>query len=267
MLEELYNRISPACCYVTVFLNDEKISEGTGYAYTPEGQVLTAAHVVTGRFPIRRSDYRTPELKIFCKFPCVPVAEYAVVMCCPEIQVSGFTSNVQLDMAVLHPKVPFSHTVHRIPVPLETPRLGQRVFMAGYSEELRLPFDVDRLLSSVTEGADAFRAAMDKGYQADMTGPLIKQGYIGNIRRIVATTEGRGTLECDVMYIDNAMHTGASGGPLINEKGEAIGVLSQRAVTTVDVGKEGNTRVPSGCTVAISLLPLRFAGAEASPAA
>ncbi|MGF6739579.1 S1 family peptidase [Paraburkholderia atlantica] len=260
MLEELYSRIAPACCYITVFLDDERISQGTGYAFTPEGQVLTAAHVVAGRFPVRKGDYTAPGLKIFCKFPGVPVAEYAVAMCCPEIQVQGFKSNVQLDMAVLHPKVPFSHTVHRIPVPLETPRLGQRVFMAGYSEELRLPFDVDRLLSPATEGADTFRAAMEKGYQADMTGPLFKQGHIGNIRRIVAGGS-HGTLECDVMYIDNAMHTGASGGPLFNERGEAIGILSQRAVTTVDVGKEGNTRVPSGSTVAISLLPLRFAGA------
>jgi hypothetical protein len=267
MLEKLYNRISPACCSITVFLDDERISEGTGYAYTPSGEILTAAHVVTGRFPIRRSDYTAPELKIFCKFPGVPVAEYVVVMCCPEIQVPGFTSTVQLDMAVLHPKVPFSHSVHWIPVPLETPRLGQRVFMAGYSEELRLPFDVDRLLSPATEGADAFRAAMEKGYQADMTGPLFKQGHIGNIRRIAASAEGRGTLECDVMYIDNAMHPGASGGPLFNEKGEAIGVLSQRAVTTVDVGKEGNIRVPSGCSVAISLLPLCFARVTFSTAA
>lgn len=267
MLEELYSRISPACCYLTVFLNDEKISEGSGFAFTRDGQVLTAAHVVTGRFPIRRSDYTDPALKIFCKFPGVPVAEYGVVMCCPEIQVPGFTSNVQLDLAVLHPKTPFPDTLHRIPVPLESPRLGQRVFMAGYSEELRLPFDIDRLPCPTTEGADAFKAAMEKGYQADMTGPLIKQGHIGNIRRIVVTAEGRGTLECDVTYIDNAMHTGASGGPLVNERGEAIGVLSQRAVTTIDVGKEGNTRVPSGCTVAISLLPLRFFGAGASTAA
>ncbi|CAM2139597.1 protein of unknown function [Pararobbsia alpina] len=39
---------------------------------------------------------------------------------------------------------------------------------------------------------------------------------------------------------------------------EAVGVLTQRVVTTVDVGKE-ETRVPSGSTVAISLLPLRLA--------
>lgn len=32
MLEELYKRISPACCYITIFLDDEKISEGTGFS-------------------------------------------------------------------------------------------------------------------------------------------------------------------------------------------------------------------------------------------
>ncbi|WP_156437365.1 MULTISPECIES: S1 family peptidase [Burkholderia] len=258
MLEELYSRISPACCYVTVFLDDEKISEGSGFAFTSNGQVLTAAHVVTGRFPIRTSDHTDPSLKIFCKFPGLPVAEYAVVMCCMEIQVPGFLRPVQLDLAVLNPKVPLPADVQHILAVLEPPRLGQRVFLAGYSEELRLPFDVDRLLSPEMQGADAFKSAMDKGYMADMTGPLIKQGYIGNLRRIVVEVAGRGTLECDVMYIDNAMHPGASGGPVFNERGEAIGILSQRAVTSVEYGADGRAQIPSGSTVAISLVPLRF---------
>ncbi len=92
---------------------------------------------------------------------------------------------------------------------------------------------------------------------ADMTGPLIKQGHIANLRRMVATVGGR-NLECDLMYVDNAMHPGASGGPVVSERGEAIGVLSQRAVTAVDAGRDSMIKVPSGCTVAISLLPLRF---------
>ncbi|MCA8275739.1 serine protease [Burkholderia sp. AU30280] len=258
MLEELYNRISPACCYITVFLDDEKISEGTGYSFTTDGQVLTAAHVVTGRFPILLSDYTDPALKIFCKFPGLPVAEYVVVMCCLEIQVPGLSENIQLDLAVLHAKAPLPSAPPHIPVTVdESPRLGQRVIMAGYSEELSVPFSVDRLLSPTAKGADAFKAAMEKGYMADMTGPLIKQGHVANLRRIVASVASR-NLECDLVYIDNAMHPGASGGPLINERGEAIGVLSQRAVTAVDGGKDGMIKVPSGCTVAISLLPLKF---------
>lgn len=257
MLEELYRRISPACCYITVLLDDEEISQGTGFAFTPDGQVLTAAHVAVGRIPVQKGDYDSPGLKILCKFPGVPQAEYAVTMRCPEIQVQGFKKNVQLDMTALCPKVPFSHNLPWIPVPLETPRLGQRVFMAGYSEEVLFPFEIDRLLSPDMEGADSFRAAMKKGHQADMTGPLFKQGHVGNIRRIVADGS-HGRLECDVMYIDNAMNTGASGGPLFNERGEAIGILTQRAVTSIDVGKE-KAQVPSGSTVAISLLPLRHA--------
>jgi hypothetical protein len=42
MFTNLYNRIAPACCYITVFLNDERVSECTGFAYTSAGEVLTA---------------------------------------------------------------------------------------------------------------------------------------------------------------------------------------------------------------------------------
>jgi hypothetical protein len=265
MLEELYSRISAACCYITVFLDNEKISEGSGFAFTPNGQVITAAHVVTGRFPIQLKDYTDPSQRIYCKFPGLPIAEYVVCLCGMTINVPGFRAPVQFDLAVLSPKQPHPTDVQWIPVPAESPRLGQRVFLAGYSEELRVPFDADRLLLPETDGAAAFKAAMDGGYMADMTGPLIKQGHVGNLRRIVTEIVGAGTLECDVMYIDNAMHQGASGGPVFNEQGEAVGVVSQRAVTSVEYGTDGRANVPSGCTVAISLTPLRFFPAEPGP--
>ena len=79
MFVELYKRVSPACCYITVFLGHEKISDGTGFAYSPNGEVLTAAHVVTGRWPIHHADYKDPDLKIYCKFPERPLAEYKVL--------------------------------------------------------------------------------------------------------------------------------------------------------------------------------------------
>ena len=137
MYSEIYQRVESACCYITVFLGEEKVSEGTGFAFTPNGLVLTAAHVVTG--------------------------------------------------------------------------------------------------------------------------PLFKRGIIGNIRRIVAENKTAGEqVECEVMYVDNVMNSGASGGPLFNANGEAVGVISQRAVTAVDTGKEAMLKVPSGCTIALSLAPLRY---------
>lgn len=257
LYSELYKRIEPACCYITVFLGEEKVSEGTGFSYTPNGEVLTAAHVVTGRWPIRHEDYKDPSQKIFCKFPDLPLLEYGVFFCCIDVDVPAFVGRVQLDLALLLPKEQLPDLFPHVSAKIHPPRLGEEVFMAGYSEEVELPFRVDKLLAEKAPGAQAFRDAIHKGYMADMTGPLFKRGVVGNIRRIVAENSAAGErLECDVMYIDNAMNPGASGGPLFNRNGEAVGVISQRAVTAVDGGKETMLKVPSGCTVAISLAPL-----------
>lgn len=261
MHTELYPKIAKACCLITVFIDDEKVSEGTGFAYTQEGHVLTAAHVVTGRWPIRHDDYRDPNQKIYCKFPGLPVLEYSVVFCSIGIQVSAFTGPVQIDLAALEPKkqevAPQSYPF--IPAKVEPPRLGEQVFMAGYSEEVELPFKVDSVLRPETSGVQAFQEAMSKGYMADMMGPLFKRGVVGNIRRIIAeNTKSGDRVDCDVLYVDNAMHPGASGGPLFNASGEAVGVVSQRAVTSVDSGKQAMLPIPSGCTVAVSLAPLDY---------
>lgn len=256
MSPEILQRVADACCYITVFIDDEKVSEGTGFAYTSMGEVLTAAHVVTGRWPIRHDDYKDPTQVIYCKFAGLPAAEYRVFFCGIDIEVAAFKSLVQLDLAILLPKQTFAVAVPYISANPNPPKLGERVCMAGFSEELELPFNVDKLLDHDYAGASAFREAMRTGYMADMTGPLLKQGNVGNLRRIGAeNTQSGDCIECDVMYIDNAMHHGASGGPLINEHGDAVGVVSQRAVTRVDVGEE-KVRIPSGCTLAISLAPL-----------
>lgn len=50
------------------------------------------------------------------------------------------------------------------------------------------------------------------------------------------------------------MHSGASGGPVINEKGKAIGVITKRAVTSVSYPDLDNPKkdVPSGSALAIT---------------
>lgn len=256
MNPEMLQRVADACCYITVFVGDEKISDGTGFAYTESGEVLTAAHVVTGRWPIRDEDYKDPNQRIYCKFAGVPLAEYRVFFCCIDLEVATFTSRIQLDLAILLPRQPFSSPLPCIPATVKTPSLGERVAIAGFSEEVELPFNVDRLLQRDFPGVSEFHEAMRTGYMADMCGPLLKQGNVGNLRRIVAESSTTGNrVECDVMYIDKSMHFGASGGPIVNENGEAVGVVSQRAVTRVDIGQE-KARVPSGCTVALSLAPL-----------
>lgn len=264
---EALQRVADGICYITVYLGAERVSEGTGFAYTASGEVLTAAHVVTGRFPIRHDDYKNPAQLIYCKFAGLPEAEYSVFFCSIELDVAAFTGRIQLDLAVLLPKQPFAAPVPYIPANPNPPKLGEPVCVAGFSEEMELPFNVDKLLKHDQPGAPQFREAMKFGYMADMMGPLLKHGNVANIRRIAAeNTESGDHIECDVMYIDNGMHPGASGGPVVNQMGEAVGVISQRAVTRIDVGEE-RVRVPSGCTVALSLAPLLHIARKAGGAA
>jgi len=256
MLNELYEKVSTSCCYVTVFLGEEKISEGSGFAYMATGEVLTAAHVVTGRWPIQTADYRAPDQRIFCKFPGVPLVEYTIFFCAITVNVQSFSEPIQLDLAVLLPKSPFVEAVSHLRALVHPPQLGERVFVAGYSDELVLPFQFDKLLTKTDDGVPAYLEAMEKGYMADMTGPLIKQGHVGNIRRVIAENTSTGDrIECDFMYIDNSMHSGASGGPVFNENGDAVGVITKRAVTSASQEHYPKLEVPSGCTIGLGLQP------------
>lgn len=258
--QSLYERVSRACCYVTVFLGNEKISDGTGFAINPEGQIITAAHVITGRWPIRREDYVDPEVKIFAKFAGLPLIEYAVVLCGITVEVNGFSEPIQIDQALLVPKkLPATTVPHILALPYP-PALGQEVFLAGYSDELVLPFSIERILPNEMDGVSAFQEAMEKGYMADMTGPLIKRGIVGNVRRIVAQNTVSGiTLECDIFYVDNSVHSGASGGPVFDTMGNAVGVITQRATTTATQSEGQKIVLPSGATVGLSLQPMELA--------
>ena len=52
------------------------------------------------------------------------------------------------------------------------------------------------------------------------------------------------------------MHSGASGGSMINKSGDAVGIITQRAVTSASQKEALSLSIPSGSTVAISIQPL-----------
>lgn len=162
-----------------MFLDDKKISDGTGFAFSEKGDVLTAAHVVTGTWPIKEEDYKTSGLRIFCKFPGIPLVEYKVVFCAITLVVSGFSEPIQLDLAALVAKpansiaVPFLRTI------VHPPKLGQRVLLAGYSDELELPFDFEKLLVPEMHGVSIFLDAMQIGIHGRHDWPTNKARTCG----------------------------------------------------------------------------------------
>ncbi|WPO00636.1 serine protease [Pseudomonas sp. MUP55] len=257
MVNKIYESIKRSCGYVTVVLNGEKISQGTCFSYTPDGEIITAAHVVTGRMPIRLEDYSDPNAKIFVKFPGRPVIEYFVIFCSVGINVDAFSEIIQLDIAVLAPKekqtIPFSY----LPARLSPPRLGDRVFLSGFSDDLSLPFNFDRIAKRDFPGMQDFLSAMQTGYIADMMGPMTKSAIVGNHVRIQASnSEQKISVDFSLFYLDNGVNSGASGGPIVNEAGEAIGVISQRAVTSASQSTDTSLKVPAGATIGLSLEPI-----------
>ncbi|MBM0107128.1 trypsin-like peptidase domain-containing protein [Steroidobacter sp. S1-65] len=259
MYKDLYTKLSAACGYITVWEAGERVSQGTGFCFRADGQIITAAHVVTGRFPIRESDYTGPDTKILVKLVGQATAEYRVGFCGLTIQVPGFQAPVQIDLALLIPRVPPERPLSFIPASTTPPQLGEEVFCAGYSDELDTAFGVERMLDRGASGAAEFLTAMTQGYAADMTGPLIKRAVVGNSRRVIAeSTSTNIRIECDLIYVDNGMHSGASGGPVVNGQGDAVAVIAQRPMTTVSSKEYPGLRVPSGSTFALSLQPVEF---------
>ena len=257
MHQNLYRAISAACCHICVLLDDEIISEGSGFAFLSTGQVITAAHVVTGRLPIIEADYRDPRQRIYCKFPGRPQLEYTVNTCGLEVKVPGFSNSLQVDIATLVPKQAVQDAPFLV-ANTNPPQLGEIVFAAGYSDELTAPFRLNELVpGGVSVLNESFQSA-GGGYLTDLGGPIIKRGVIGNVIRCEAKFESDKELHIELFYIDNSIHSGASGGPICNVHGEAVGVITERSITSASQASMPGLVVPSGCTIGIGLQPLRI---------
>jgi hypothetical protein len=253
MYESLYKQIAKPLCSITVFLGDELISEGSGFAINEDGVVFTAAHVITGRMPIQERDYKDPNAKIFVKFSGMDALEYNVGTCGINISASGIGEVVQIDQAVIFPKSPLRLPFESVTIGYP-PELGEEVFFAGYSDELQVPFRIDKILEANAESI-TYGVAVRRGHRSDITGPMIKRGVVGNILKIetIEGTTGQ-IIKCSVFYIDNGIHSGASGGPIFNRQGQVIGVIVQRATTSAAQSADVGLEVPSGSTVGLSCL-------------
>ncbi|WP_204985559.1 hypothetical protein, partial [Escherichia coli] len=92
---------------------------------------------------------------------------------------------IQIDLAMLLPKQNYNVRYPVIEAYSTPPLLGEEVFMAGYSDELEVPFLVDKIIDRQYEGVADFLNEMERGYLADMTGPLIKRAVVGNSRKVL----------------------------------------------------------------------------------
>jgi hypothetical protein len=246
---------------VEVYQGEEKYSQGSGYCVHPEGFLVTAAHVVTNRLPIREEDWQDPAVSILARTSQGDFLRYEPVLCGITINFPGpLKEPLQIDLALLRPSEPRSGAEHLQVAAERWPAVGTPVLMAGFPDELETPLLWTRAIDyehpPIGESAEETRRKVERINQMLM----VKSGMIGHRSDLTIDPDGTGrkTLDVGAYYVDNAMHSGSSGGPVVDGRGLVIGTIAKRAATKVPFPelRDPNKDVPSGSALAISTFTL-----------
>jgi hypothetical protein len=117
------------------------------------------------------------------------LARYQPLLCGLTIQVGKYlTSPITIDLAVLRPIQP-QVSVPFLPLSLESPGLGTQVLMAGYPDDIKLPFSFDRMLNPTNPQLDAQRFNLDIARRLLM----IRSGMVGHKSGVVINNRAAGS--------------------------------------------------------------------------
>lgn len=253
---KLSQLLRAATYIVEVYEGEEKISAGSAFCVAENGGLVTAAHVVTGRTPIRTSDWQDPSISIIARTSQGSFAQYRTPLCGVQVVFPGpLKEPLQIDLAVLSPIEPQSGVPY-LNINYGLVPVGTQVLMAGFPDELELPLGWDKAVNfdfdAIRQSAVQTRRHVDRARQLLM----VKSGMIGHANDLLIDPDGSGSrqLLLGIYYVDNVMHSGASGGPVINMEGQVVGVITKRAVTKVSYPDlpNPNKEVPSGSALAIT---------------
>lgn len=250
---ELCLKLGEATYLVNAFLGEKPLDTqtsvgiGSGVAISSKGDLLTAAHVVTGRLPVRAEDVWDPALKILAKTARGKFIQYKPVLCGPGLDNEYMTEPLTVDLALLRPIRHLQEEVPYLKVSDAKVLVGSEVLMAGFPDDIELPFSFDQKLDITKPEVEELQEYMRIARHLLM----IKSGMVGH-RTTAVLSDGNRTVSGDVFYIDNELQTGASGGPVVNMDLEIVGIMTQRAITSVPFRETPDLRVPSGSTVAVS---------------
>lgn len=255
---QLSKKLDETTYRIRVFENGELFSEGSAFCFSHRGLLITAAHVVDGGKPFDVSRFNELKITIEAHTKTGHIKLYRPKICGININwpTGPLKDNILIDLAVLIPIEPVDN-IPFLEIEDDLQPVGTDVLMAGFPDELEFPLKLD-------ENADMTRlkkVQSEKDIKSNLSrlkGLLImkKSGMIGFSDDLIINPDlGDGfKLKIGVFYIDNGMHSGASGGPVINSEGKVLGVITKRAVTRVSYPdlENPNKDVPSGSTLAIT---------------
>ncbi|MEX1015092.1 MAG: trypsin-like peptidase domain-containing protein [Candidatus Paceibacterota bacterium] len=232
---------------VNVFQNNELVSQGSAFPINSNGDLITAAHVITGRLPYKPKDVQN--LTILCRKPGDPFDNYTCNLLAPNFSLPQLKDPIFIDAAILvnqnrGKNVSFFKTSD------SNIEEGRNVLMCGYSDEVDFPLSFNKNIDLTHPDFKGAEEGIKFAFEAWMKLNMVKSGMIGRAFKI--NIKNLNNITGYSIYIDNGIHSGASGGPVINAEKEVIGIITQRAITSYSTSKNPGLSVPSGSTIAIS---------------
>jgi len=127
--------------------------------------------------------------------------------------------------------------------------------VGGFPEDISMPFSVDKCIKY--EMIKGFTCIESTKKQLELFNRflMVKKAIISNCFPFQMRGSGF-QINGSIFYFDNAMHRGGSGGPILNEKGELLGIISERAVIELNYEDSVKGKIPSGSGWAISCDPI-----------
>jgi hypothetical protein len=221
---------------VKAYQDDDLFSTGTAFCFNDSGSLITAAHVLDDGKPFNENEIVEKNISFTAQRKNEEPTLYKANICGIKIDwPDGPIDQIIIDLAILSPKEPKQNVPH-LNINMDKRSVGQEVVMSGFPDEIEFPLLLDKKLNreylkdrqpdgEIDDNLDQLQSLllMQKSGMIGFTDDIIiDPGLADDFKLIVG-----------VDYIDNVMHSGASGGPVVNENGEVIGVVSKRAVTKV----------------------------------
>jgi CBS domain-containing protein len=232
---------------ISLIYKGELISYGTGTVCTENGKILTACHVIE---QIKDFENDLQNLELLTRIKDYGVINYKPLLAGITMSIPNVANDILIDIAILEP-LQIIKTKNFMTPELDYNPLdyGESMLMAGFSEETPFVFDFDKILGKKIPSDKINQYKINLGF---MKPPTFKAGILSHKANLFL--RGNMNIVSEIYHIDNGMHSGSSGGPIINSQGKFVGIITHRSVIKIKVLVEKNLLkmdTPSGNTFGI----------------
>lgn len=250
---EVCNKVKKMVRQIIVDNGSKILSTGTGVVIREDGTLVTARHVVEGddgvyhgRIRVRGSDSAEKEY--------IP----AIVGLNLDINFPDLVDPLIIDLTILKPAEP-QKEVEFINICNRVSEVGTDVLIAGYPDDISLPFHFDKKLSESNPEMQKVKEVMEERFKFFFRQLMCKSAMIGHVQNVKLGMdvsklgiEGVNKIHAEgaVYWLDNHLTYGGSGGPIVNLDGELLGVICEKAFTESKM--ESVDQLPSGTGMGLS---------------